>query len=395
VNYLGDSIWDPTDPTIRISVSDNIFKEGYPYPELSCEPADGSTFPLNDAANPSTLVTCTAVDAGPCDPAKGSSCVIDAEFPDGRNVTTETFSVIVRDSEAPVITCVDGDGNPCDVLPPIEQEAEAVETQVTLIAPPVSDPGNIDPAPSIGAFLDANCVTPAPAKYPLGTTVITWCATDFALNTSTIQQSIVITDTTPPDVAVSFPDGNSQDTNSLSGKNVTFNVTVDDIFPDAASVACETAEDSPVSSGDLFPVGSTTVTCYASDTSDNPGSGSATVEVVFKFTASGIIGKTSGKTGSSFPLEWSWTDDSGIPITVPEQQLSIERGACPGDGLDAQDPGSSGLRQDTDGSYLYNLQAVDPWTGEDLFAERPSTPYCFTVRLRTGEYQDLKIDLRP
>jgi hypothetical protein len=395
VNFLGEGIWDPTDPTIKISVSDNIFKEGYPYPELSCEPADGSTFPLNDAANPSTLVTCTAIDAGPCDPAASSSCVVDAEFPDGRNVTTETFSVIVRDSEAPVFTCVDGDGNPCDVLPPIEQEAEADKTPVTLITPLVSDPGNIDPDPAINAYLDANCQTPAPAEFPLGTTVITWCATDFAGNTSTIQQSIVITDNTPPVVTVSFPEGNSQDTNSLSGKNVSFDVTVDDIFPDAASVACETAPDSPVSSGDLFPVGYTTVTCYASDTSGNPGSGSATVEVVFQYAASGISGKTSGKTGSSFPLQWSWTDDSIIPITVPEQLLTIERGACPGNGIDAQYPGSSGLRQGSDGSYLYNLQAVDPETGEDLFAERPSTPYCFTVRLKTGEFQDLTIDLRP
>jgi hypothetical protein len=390
VNYLGTGVW--ADPLAEITFSDNISKDGYVYPELSCEPASGSQFNLDKP----TTVICTAIDAGPCNPDASASCVVDADFPDGHNVTTDSFTVIVRDLEAPVISCKDSDGNDCDVLPPIEQEADAVETQVTLIAPQVTDPDNIDPDPAVNAYLDANCTTPAPAQFPLGTTVITWCATDFAGNTSTIEQSIIIKDRTPPVVTVNFPDGSSQITNSLSGEYVSFEVNVDEIFPDAASIACETAPDSPISSGDLFPVGDTTVTCYASDTSGNQGSGSATVKIVFEYLPSGITGKTSGKTGSSFPLAWAWTDDNLTPLTVSDQTLTIERGTCPGDGFSAQDPGKSGLRQDTDGSYLYNLQAVDPSTNEPWVIEQnKGDPFCFTVAPPAGDPQFINLTIRP
>ena len=115
VNYLGTGVWD--DPLAEITVSDNIFKDGYPYPELSCEPASGSQFGLGQ----STTVTCTATDAGPCNPDASASCVVDADFPDGHNVTTNSFEVIVRDLQAPVITCIDNEGNVCDVLPSIEK----------------------------------------------------------------------------------------------------------------------------------------------------------------------------------------------------------------------------------------------------------------------------------
>ncbi len=390
VNYEGKNVWD--DPDAEITVTDNIFRDDPPYefPQLSCEPASGSTF-----AYGSTTVTCDAYDAGPCDGAS-SSCVVDGTG-GSYNKTTASFNVVVQDSDAPDFTCSDDQGMPIpcgDSLDPIEKEATAVNTPVTLTAPDAVDPDGIDPNPSVGAYLDASCVTPAPTEFPLGTTEITWCASDFAGNTSTIQQSVIISDNTAPNVTVSFPGGSTQDTNSLSGTSVTFDVDIDDIFPDASSVACESAPGVPIASGDIFAVGDTEVTCTAADTSGNTGSGSATVTVLFQYSTSGISGKTSGKTGSSFPLTWAWTDGS-TPLTVAEQTLALEPGACPATGAGALSPGNSGLRQDTDGSYIYNLQAVDPNTGADLFAERPSTPYCFTVSLPTGEMQDLTINVRP
>ena len=230
--------------------------------------------------------------------------------------------------------------------------------------------------------------------------MITWCATDFALNTSTIEQSVIIADTIPPVVTITFlpePDGDTQITNSLSGKNVSFDVDVDDIFPSTSDpVSCTTSSGVPVESGDLFPLGETTVTCDAWDTSTNMGTGSATVTVDFEYLPSGISGKTSGKTGSSFPLSWAWTDDTLTPQTVSDQTLTIERGTCPGDGRDAQDPGKSGLRQDGDGSYLYNLQAVDPSTGEPWVIEQnKGDPFCFTVTPPRGEPQYIDLTIRP
>ena len=390
VNYLGTGAWP--DPTAEITVSDNIFKEGYAYPTLSCEPASGTEF----ARNAPTTVECTSTDAGPCD-SSNESCVVEAGFPDGHNVTTASFTVTVQDLEAPVISgVIDG------FLPDVEEEATAVDTPVTLTPPTLSD--DIDNSPTVTS--DA----PVPVEFPLGTTIITWTARDFSGNESTALQRIIIVDTTNPVVTVSFPDGNTQKTNSLSGKEVTFEVDIDDIFPLASTIMCSAAG-SPVTSPALLPVGFTTVTCSAEDTSGNMGEGSATVEIVLEYLGSGISGKDSGKTGSSLPLVWSWLVDSA-PASVAMQNILIdtESRVCPCDGIDpslcpaeyslanavsAEDPGSSGIQLLADGSYQYNLQAVDPSTQEPLFAARPSTPYCFEVNLPTGEFQQKTFNVRP
>jgi hypothetical protein len=397
VDFLAGGVWDLTDSNVKITVSDNIFREDppYDYPQLSCDKQSPSTFGFDP-----TTVTCTVVDAGPCSPTGVGSCFEDAASPNGSwNVKTESFTVTVQDSDAPVITCIDDEGLECDVLPPIEKQATGVETPVTLTAPLATDPDDIDPNPSVAAYTDASCVTPAPTEFPLGTTEITWCATDFAGNTSTIQQSITIVDTTPPGVTVEFVDGDQQFTDIQDGKNVDFTVDVDDIFPDPdpTSISCETSPGVPVESGDLFQLGSTTVTCYALDTSENEGVGSATVDIKFVYAESPISGKQSGKTGSSFPLEWAWLDGLGTKLTVSSQELLIERGTCSVTvGVAALDPGSSGLRQDADGTYLYNYQAIDPETQEPwVISQNKGDPFCFRVALPTGETKEIDLTIRP
>lgn len=374
VNYEAAGIWD--DAEASITVSDNIFKEGYPYPTLSCVPESGTQFPLG-----STEVICTAGDAGPCDPAVSSACVVDAQFPDGRNVTTGGFVVTVQDLTGPTFPGL-SDGFLADVI----AEATAVDTPVTLTTPALED--NIDDSPT--ATSDA----PAPPEFPLGTTVITWTASDFTGNESTAQQRVIVQDMTPPTVTVSFPGGSSQTADTFDGTAVSFDIAIDDIFPDASSTSCESAPGVAIESGDVFPVGDTTVTCIAADSSGNTGTGSATVTLNFQYSASGISGKSSGKNGSSFPLSWAWTDGSGTPQAVSQQNLSLERGTCTSGG-GALDPGSSGLREQSDGSYVYNLQAVDPATGEPWAnLRRGGEKFCFSVALPSGEIQQKELTIR-
>jgi hypothetical protein len=85
---------------------------------------------------------------------------------------------------------------------------------------------------------------------------------------------------------------------------------------------------------------------------------------------------------------------------VSGQELSIARSACTEDTIlpGALNPGNSGLRQDTDGSYIYNLQAVDPEDGENWAEpEIPNggEPFCFRVSLPTGEFQQIQLTIRP
>jgi len=376
VTYIGEGNFNGG----TITVSDNIIDaEDLTF---SCAPASGSVFGFGP-----TTVNCTAFDSGPCDPATNNACQVDVDgqsYPDGVNVAMASFAVIVVDSDAPTFDDVDENG----FLPDVTEEATAEFTPITLTAN-VSD--DIDDGP-IASYL------PAITEFPLGTTTVAWTAKDFSLNEATAQQNVIVQDTTAPTITV--PGDISRVTNSLSGLNVSFSVSAEDIF--ATTIECvETGTSTTIDpSGHSYPVGTTSVTCTATDTSGNPltaagssATGTFDVTVVFEYLSSGISGKASGKTGSSFPLEWAWTDAAGMPVSVGSQSLSIEPGTCPGSGNDAQDPGSSGIREQDDGSYQYNLQAVDP-SGQNLPAEKKGSPYCFTVSLPTGEFQDLTITLR-
>ena len=93
--------------------------------------------------------------------------------------------VIVIDVKAPNV-----------VAPPdITAEATGVTTVVDLGIPAVSD--NQDPSPRIS--------NDAPDAFLIGTTIITWSATDASKNTGTDTQTVTIRDTTPPAI-VAPPD---------------------------------------------------------------------------------------------------------------------------------------------------------------------------------------------
>jgi len=401
VIYEGKGVWD--DPDAEITVTDNISDEPA-WPQLMCEPASSSPFDYG-----STTVTCTASDQGPCgDPGVGSCFEGEVMgIPSFYNKTTASFTVTVQDSDAPDFVCVDDQDNPVpcgDSLDPIEKEATAVNTPVTLTAEfTATDPDDIDPNPSVGAYVDASCVTPAPTVFPLGTTEITWCATDFAGNTSTIQQSVIIVDTTDPVISVPGDIVRKTTSGTLS---ISFDVTATDKV-EVASIDCVDTDGTVTvtATGGVFPVGTTSVTCTATDTEGNPAdpegstaTGSFDVTVEFQYSDSVISGKSSGKNGSSFPLQWAWIGPSGTPDTVSNQTLSITRDACTDDPAPpgARDPGSSGLRQNTDGTYNYNLQAVDPADGENWEnIPKGGEAFCFRVSLPTGEFQQKQLTIRP
>lgn len=346
---------------------------------LSCMPASGSLFAIGDPPAP-TMVSCFTTDDGPCDEAN-TACV------DGVNRSdTATIYISVVDSDPPVINAgeplVDITTEATDILTPV--------ADVPLVPPLVEDPDLVDPDPTI--------TNDAPvAGFPLSLgvpTIVEWSVEDFAGNVSTANQNVFIVDTIPPDITV--PADITETSLSLSGLSIDFNVTTPlELFPDT-TVCVENGTTTSIASGYLFPVGSTTVSCTATDTSGNSATDTFDVTVLFEYTPSGISGKASGKSGSSFPLAWSW-NAGGTPVAVDSQSLTIttEAGACPATGLNAEDPGSSGIRLQSDGSYVYNLQAINPSTGENLPAEKGGSPYCFTVSLPTGEHQDLTLNIRP
>lgn len=195
---------------------------------VTCSPASGSFFPVG-----TTTVTCTTT-AGP-------GC---------------TFTVTVQDTQPPSITC------PANITKP--NDANQCGAVVTYPPPTITDncPGTFT----------ATCAPASGSFFPKGTTTVTCTVNGFS--GSTCMFTVTVNDTQPPTItcpaninvagAATCPPTNSQ--------TVTYAVTASDNCP-GVTVVCSPA------SGSIFPVGTTSVTCTAMDTSGNTASCSFTVTV--------------------------------------------------------------------------------------------------------------------
>ena len=118
---------------------------------VSCTPSSGSIFGLGLDS-----ILCTAQDT--------------ATPP---NHSTTTFTITVHDTTPPTITAP----------PSITVISTGTLTQVTLGTPTVSD--TVDPNPIVTNNAPA-------AGFPVGTTIVTWTATDHSGNSKTVTQTVII-----------------------------------------------------------------------------------------------------------------------------------------------------------------------------------------------------------
>jgi hypothetical protein len=123
----------------------------------NCSPAPGSFLPPG-----TTIITCTATDAV-------------------GNTATCSFTVTVKDTEAPTITCP-----PSVILPTSPGRRSAAFTALPATA--------TDNCPNVvvtGKRQDGLALTD---RYPVGATCITWTATDASGNTAECQQFVTVHD---------------------------------------------------------------------------------------------------------------------------------------------------------------------------------------------------------
>src|SRR5204862_3250487 len=106
---------------------------------------------------------------------------------------------------------------------------------------------------------------------PVGTTTVSLQATDAAGNTATGSFSVTVRDATPPTLAL--PSDITAEATSAAGAVVTFAPSSTDNVDGSEAVVC----DPP--SGSVFPLGTTTVRCSATDASRNAATGTFTVTV--------------------------------------------------------------------------------------------------------------------
>ena len=200
---------------------------------INCVPASGSTFPVGP-----TTVTCTAND--------GRGNTSSAQF----NVNIAPF-----DATPPVISV------PADIT----REATSGSGASVSYSVDFSDPDD--------AVLSSSCTPDSPSVFGLGQTTVNCTATDHHGNTANKSFKVTVVDTTPPTVG-NTPADKTVEASTAGGAAVTFSTpTATDTVDGSVTPTCTPASNS------VFPVGTTTVNCTATDAHNNSATKSFHVTV--------------------------------------------------------------------------------------------------------------------
>lgn len=215
--------------------------------------------------------------------------------------TPDANTQVILSKQAPDCTTSPDLVNPD--LPKCEQAAadrlDIFDTAAPIIAFSPAAPGNTVPGVGpqgavvpysasasdqvdalLGVSVTVSCSIdgqPVPASsttrlFPYGTTTITCTASDSHGNVATNSFTIVVLDLTPPVVTVQG--SVTLQATGPAGAPYTFTATAVDNVDGTVSAACSPA------SGSTFAIGTTTVSCTATDAAGNSGSGSFVVTVV-------------------------------------------------------------------------------------------------------------------
>jgi hypothetical protein len=281
---------------------------------VACAPASGDIFPLGD-----TPVTCTAIDAAgfaaigdfnvkvqdtkPPDLTLPGDLLVQATSPTGAVVTYEASANDAVDGPisptcAPEsgaafqvgttqVQCsvTDAHGNKTsggfkinvkepshgpDSTPPVLKLPEDMTVEATS-----PDGAKVTYQASATDLVDGTvpvtCTPASGSTFPLGTTTVTCSTTDKAGNTATGTFTVIVKDTTPP--VPKLPEHMTVEATSPDGALVTYPASATDLVDGQVPVTCTPA------SGSTFPLGTTTVTCSATDKAGNTATGTFTVTV--------------------------------------------------------------------------------------------------------------------
>ena len=235
-------------------------------------------FPIARAAAVTVLAgpTCSAtasIDNGSSDPeggpltfsqspagpyALGTTPVQMTVFDNKGAFAQASANVTVVDMTAPTINC------PADIV--VNNTPGLCSASVTITPATATD--NCSTPTVNGIRSDGQ---PLAAIYPVGTTMITWTATDAAGNQSSCVQKVTVKDNEAPTLNVPSPI--TAEFTDENGAAVSFVVTSSDNCPGVAQ-SCAPA------SGNTFPIGTTAVTCTAVDLASNSTTRTFTVTVL-------------------------------------------------------------------------------------------------------------------
>jgi probable HAF family extracellular repeat protein len=268
----------------------------------TASPTSGATFPRG-----ATPVTVTATDAH-------------------GNRSARAFIVTVADTTPPTLAAA------APVLVGTDPGA-SYATGVVLGMPVVSD--------KVGPV---SVVNDAPAVFPVGTTTVTWTATDEAGNRTTATQTVTVVDREPPtvtapaDITQSTDPGKETATIDPGLATATDNVRV-------ASLVWSRS-DGARNLTDPFPVGTTIITWMATDEAGNTATATQRVTVTIVLTSQTRSYTYADAQGQSVTVQLEWGGSAtltlqGVPGGAGRMQLTslVVAGASNGTDLSVLVPG--------------------------------------------------------
>ncbi|MCA1820777.1 MAG: HYR domain-containing protein [Pseudonocardia sp.] len=199
---------------------------------VACAPASGAV--TLTAADPSTTVTCTAVDGA-------------------GNGASGQFTITAHDADAPTIT----------VPASVTAEATGRDGAVVPYATPTATDNVDGPRP-------VTCDHDPDTTFPLGITMVSCASSDTSGNVSRAAFTVTVQDTTPPAVSGHIP-ATFEATGPLTHPDYTASAT--DAVDGTVPVTCLTnpSDPSSVYTGQDVPVGPLTLFCSATDSHGNTG----------------------------------------------------------------------------------------------------------------------------
>ncbi|ABK77198.1 hypothetical protein CENSYa_0565 [Cenarchaeum symbiosum A] len=282
-----------------------------------------------------------------------SDVTAEAAGPDGAAAETgeasasDATGISSTSSDAPAIfplgttevtwTAADNHGNTAqdiqavtilDTTSPVISAPPDISIEAAGPGPEAADIGVADAGDLVGVSYMQN---DAPAAYPLGTTEVTWTATDDAGNSASAVQKITVYDTIPP--VVLAPADVSAEAESAAGAAVRL-IGVN--ASDAVGVV-SVSSDAP----EIFPLGETVVTWTASDEAGNTAADTQLVTI---------------------------SDTTPPSITAPRSVLAEATGAESsvdyGSAASADEVGVTSVYNDAPAVFPLGLTTVT-WTAED------------------------------
>lgn len=203
---------------------------------VSCNHPNPDHFPIGR-----TTVTCTATDGA-------------------GETASDSATIHVRDTTPPVIS-----GTPSDITVPATSPSG---TPVAYTSPTATD---------LGQTIPVNCNPVSGGLFPVGSTVVTCTAEDGRDNVARTSFTVTVTDNQPP-TFTTIPGSSTHEATGPGGAAVSWAIAASDNGDPSPVITCTPA------SGSTFALGTTAVSCTATDASGNTTPTPASFNVTIRDT---------------------------------------------------------------------------------------------------------------